>query len=243
MVRLRIVLAALALLAFAALILTSPPALEAESRRLSVALRLLLVPLALTSLGLARGWTWSRWLGLATGVAVLPWTVALLATPGPGLDRARVWIAAAAALALIGSLAGERMFRHFEGSAGLEWAGRRLSLVRWAIVCNLAAVLNLYVFATAYRPSAAWHSAIPGSLAIGLVLGVWLLARRRTLGLFVLGAGCLLLPPAAWYFVTREASTAAEAWLFAVLLGPGLITALATLASFAAPMWRYSTRR
>lgn len=240
MLGVRKVVACGALLSLGWLILSMPaPAFPAQ-----VDLRMVLVPLLLpllaTIAGILAGWPWSRWLGLSAAIAVLPWAVAFVSGQSYGVPQTRPWIVLLAASALIAALTGRVAFAHFEGrAAGADWRGPRMALVRWTVICNVAAVLNLYVFATAYAPAAVWHSLIPGGLALGLVLGVWLLAQQKTLGLLVLAPCCLLLPPASLYFVLQQPVSGAERILFGALFLPGWLTAATTLASFAGPLRRY----
>ena len=114
-----------------------------------------------------------------------------------------------------------------------------MALVRWTIICNMASVLGLYLFAVAYNYAVGWHVLIPASLLLGLLLAVLLLAHQKTGGVLQLAACCVLFVPSGSYFVWTEARYAGEAILFAVLFLPGVLTSWAVLLSFSRPMWRF----
>lgn len=238
---LRKTLAVAALIVFAALIVTSNPRdPHGGYARLSVAMWLLLVPLAVTILGIIRQAYWGRWLALAAGVAVLPWASAVLIGPRYGMPVERPMLALGAALLLLSSLLGRSMFERYEARArSADWSAKRMALVRWTIVFNIASVLALYVFVAAYDYRIDWHLAIPASLLIGLLIGVVLLAHQRTIGLLLVALCCVLFVPAGSYFVWQEASYAAEAILFAAIFLPGVLCGWATLLAFSKAIWRY----
>ncbi|UCF18958.1 MAG: hypothetical protein JSU87_13650 [Gemmatimonadota bacterium] len=240
MIRLRKAVALAALITFGALIVTSNPAPHPQGGVLSRATWPLLLPLAATIVGLLREAPWSRWLALAAAIAVLPWAVALALTPDYLVPIARPATALAAALALLASLPGKAMFERYEGrSRGLDWSGRRMTLVRWTVICNSASVLALYLFVAAFDFQIEWYALILAVTLCGLILGVLLLAYQRTVGLLVVALCCLCFPPAGLYFVWQEAIDVGEAILFLVIFAPGLLTGWASLLVFARPMWRY----
>jgi hypothetical protein len=238
MVGVRKTIAILALSALGGLIITSNPlGPVGPDRQLVSAVRWLLLPLGVTIAGLVLDRPWGRWVAIATGIAVLPWSVALTFGETYGASTTRPTIALVASLLLLVSLPGRAMFERFEGRIkDLDWRGRRMSLLRWTIICNIAAALALYPFVTAYEARIAWHIAIPAVLLAGLVLGVLLLAYQKTAGLLWVALCCLLFVPAGAYFVSQEASHAGEAVLFASLFAPGVLTAWASLIAFGRPI-------
>ena len=245
MITLRKLLSLGALSLWAALILTAfGSAPSAGKLGLNTALRLLLLPLAVTFAGILRERAWGRWLGLAGALAVLPWSVAYLSTEGPRPPMGRAWLAFAAAAVLLAGLSGRAMLKRFEGPE----ASRPLPpgpgrLVRWTLIGNIAAAIVLYVFVAAYEYQAAWRILIPGVLLGCLIVGVLLLGLGKTLGLLLVGAGCILFVPAGLYFVRAEAASAGEGVLFAVVMLPGVLMGWVTLLAFARPMGRLLLRK
>jgi len=240
MLRVRKTLAVLALLALAGLAVTAPYRNPiGEYRREVVAMWVALAPLAAAIVAIILNRPWGRWLALAVAVAVLPWAAVLTFGNTYGAPRTRPTIALGAASALLLGLTGRTVYRGFEGAAkGIDWSGRRMTLVRWTIILNLASVLGLFLFAVFYTPRVAWHAAIPGSLLIGLLAGILLLARQRTAGLLLVALCCVLFVPAGGYFVANEARYAGEAMLFGALFAPGVFAGMATLFAFAKPLLR-----
>ncbi|MEJ2342957.1 MAG: hypothetical protein P8Y10_12210 [Gemmatimonadales bacterium] len=229
-----------ALTTLGGLIITSNPSGPGGDDRVLTALWLLLVPLAITIGGLAGEAYWSRWLALAAGVAVLPWGTALTVTPTYGHPALPRLLLLAASLLLLLSLTGRSMFAHYEGRAGnTAWSGRLMGLVRWTIICNIASVLSLYLFVVAYDYELAWQFAILASLFGGLVAGVLLLARGRTVGILIVGLCSACFVPVGGLFVWREATYAGEALLFAAIFLPGVLTAWISLVAFGKPIWRF----
>ncbi|MEJ2310902.1 MAG: hypothetical protein P8Y11_00820 [Gemmatimonadales bacterium] len=229
-----------ALTTLGGLIITSSPSGPGGDDRVLTALWLLLVPLAITIGGLAGEAYWSRWLALAAGVAVLPWGTALTVTPTYGHPALPRLLLLAASLLLLLSLTGRSMFAHYEGRAGnTAWSGRLMGLVRWTIICNIASVLSLYLFVVAYDYELAWQFAILASLFGGLVAGVLLLARGRTVGILIVGLCSACFVPVGGLFVWREATYAGEALLFAAIFLPGVLTAWISLVAFGKPIWRF----
>jgi len=241
MTRARTAIAVIALLAFAALVLTAEPTGPPIGRdRLTMALRFLLPVLAVTVVGLLRGAYWSRWLALGGALAVLPWATALTVVPGPGMSVWRQSLALAASLVLLLSLPGRAMTERFEGDRkGKDRSDRRFTLVRWAAICNIASVLALYLFVMVYNYRVSGYAVVTGGLAFGLLIGVLLLAHGRTVGLLAVAACCLLLVPSGAFFVWSEARHTGEAILFVLLFLPGVLTSLASLIAFWRPMRRY----
>jgi hypothetical protein len=240
-VRLKTALAVAALVTLGGLIIASRPSGQpVNNDRFVVAMWVLLAPLLITVVGLIRGSYWSRWVALAGGIAVLPWAAVLALAGGPGVPVARPSIALGASVLLILSLVGRGMFDRFEGRArGADWGGRRMTLVRWTIICNLASILGLYLFVAVYEARIAWHFLIPAFLLFGLVLGVLALAHGRTAGLLAVALCCVLFVPAGGYFVWQEARYAGEAILFIVVFLPGVLTGWASLFAFGGPIRRY----
>ncbi len=201
----------------------------------------LLLPLGLTVFGVIASKAWARWLALASAIALLPWALAIVAEDGFRIRQIEPWLVLGASVLLLITLTGRATYDDFEGRDPTErWAGRRMALIRWTVICNVAAVLNLWTFATAYTPAAAWHTLIPGLSAVGLVLGAGFLARQKTVGLLILAVCCVAFPPAASYFVSEQSTGAAEKLLFVFLFLPGWTTAVASLVSFAGPIRRFA---
>ncbi len=241
MIGLRKALAVAALIIFGLLILSANlRAPHGGYGRFAVAMWVLLVPLVITIAGIIREAYWGRWLALGAGVAVLPWAAAVLLGPRYGMPVLRATLALGAALALLLSLPGRRMFERYEArTSSADWSSQRMTLVRWTIVFNIASVLSLYLFVAAYEPRIGWHVVIPASLLIGLLAGVVLLAYQKTVGVLLVALCCVCFVPAGGYFVWHEASYAAEAILFAVIFLPGVLSGWATLLAFSKAIWRY----
>jgi hypothetical protein len=230
--------AILALISLAGLILTFERGPYGVDPRLVVAIRLLLLPLGLTIIGLALEKFWSRWLGLAGALAVLPWACVLTFGLPRGAPLLQQTIALVASLVLLVSLSGRAMFERYEGKAGRDWNAPRMGLVRWTIILNLASVLGLFLFVVVYRYAIGWHVAIPAVLLAGLLLGVLLLAKQKTVGLLLVVLSCVLFVPAGTFFVWQEASYTGEIYLFAVAFLPGIIAGWVCLFAFGRPVWR-----
>jgi hypothetical protein len=176
-------------------------------------------------------------LALAGAVAVLPWAVVLTFGLPDGVPLMQQTVALIASLLLLATLPGRAMFERFEGKAAMDWSGPRMTLVRWTIILNMASALGLSLFVALYRYSIEWHVAIPAVLLLGLLVGVLLLARQRTLGLLLVMVSCLLFVPAGTYFVWREASHTGEVYLFAASFLPGIAAGWACLFAFGRPIW------
>ncbi len=231
-------MAILALLALGGLILTLERGAYGVDPRLVLATRLLLIPLGVTVLGLVLEKTWGRWLGLAGAIAVLPWALVLTFGLPKGAPLTQQAIALAASLVLLVSLTGRAMFERYEGTAATDWSGPRMGLVRWTIILNLASVLGLFLFVVVYRYAIQWHLAIPAVLLGGLLIGVTLLARQKTIGLLLVAVSCVLFVPAGGYFVWKEARYTGEMYLFAAAFLPGIVAGWACLVAFGKPIWR-----
>jgi hypothetical protein len=237
MVRIRKVVAILALAALGGLMLTLDRGAYGVNPRLLAFTGVMLVPLVLTAIGLALDKIWSRWLALAAAVAVLPWAVVLTFGLPDGVPLMQQAIALVASLVLLVALPGQAMFERFEGKAKMDWSGRRMALVRWTIILNMASALGLSLFVVLYRYSIEWHVAIPAVLLLGLVAGVLLLATQKTIGLLLVMVSCVLFVPAGAYFVWKEASHTGEVYLFAASFLPGVIAGWACLLAFGKPLW------
>ncbi len=238
MVLMRKVAAILALAALGGLIMTLERGSYGVNPRLVVVTRVLMVPLVLTMIGLALEKAWSRWLALAGAVAVLPWAVVLTFGLPDGAPLMQQSIALIASLLLLLSLSGRAMVERYDGKAAMDWSGPRMGLVRWTIILNIATVIGLFLFVALYRYAVEWHLAIPLILLIGLVVGVLLLGRQKTIGLLLVGLACVLFVPGGTYFVWREASYTGEVYLFAALFLPGVIAGWACLFTFGGPIWK-----
>ena len=239
MLNFRKAIAILALLTFAGLIVTfepvGPPGLNGGLRTAGLAL---LWPLAACIGAVAWNRPLGRWVALASAIAVLPWATVLTFGPTYGAPIVRQAIALVAALVLLGSLSGDRVYGVFEGRAqGIDWRAPKMSLVRGAIICNLASILTLFFFVVAYEPRGGTRLVGLGLLMLGLAVGVFALAYQKAFGLVLVALCCAAFIPVGANFVAREAVGAAEAILFAVVFTPGLVTGLACLIAFARPIW------
>ena len=238
MLRARKVIALAALLTFAGLIIAASKLPSPGGGERKLGLWALLLPLAVTFLGLARNRYWARWLGLAAGIAVLPWAAVLTLATGYGAPLTQPAVALAASLLLLMSLPGKNMFDAYEGRVtNMDWSGRHMSLVRWTVIFNIASTLALYLFVVFYDYRIAWHHISMAALLAGLVIGVVLLARQRTIGLLIVALCCVCFVPLGAYFVWTEATDAGEAILFAVVFAPGILTGWASLLTFWKPLW------
>lgn len=237
MIAFRKAIALLALAAQAGLIVTLERGAYGVNPRLVVVTHLLLIPLVITAIGLLMDRFWSRWLALAGAVAVLPWAVVLTFGLPSGAPLAQQTVALIASLLLLLSLTGQAMFDRYEGRASMDWSGPRMGLVRWTIILNIASVIGLSLFVAVYRYTIEWHVAIPAILLLGLVTGVSLLARQKTIGLLLVGAACILFLPAGSFFVWKEAAYTGEVFLFAAAFLPGIGAGWACLFAFGKPIW------
>jgi hypothetical protein len=242
MIKLRQWMAVAALTMLAVLIVTaSRSGIAGNTDRLVLALRVLLVPLVITMGGVLASRAWGRWAALAAGLAVLPWSTAFVLTADPMIPLTPPVLALTASLALLGSLSGRAMVDHFEGETHLMALPSPLGrVVRWTVIGNVAAAIVLYFFVAAYEYRVSWRMAIPGLLLLGLVVGVLLLARGRTLGLVLVGGSCVLFVPAGGYFVWTEAASIAEAMLFIVAVLPGVVMGWVSVVVFGKPLWRFA---
>lgn len=240
MVRMRKTAAFAALLALGGLVVILSPRTQLDGYgRFELAVTALLLPLVAAMAGILLEAFWARWLALAIGVAVLPWSLVLTVVP-LGLPIRRQAVALAAALLLLLSMAGRTMLARYEGrSESTDWTGRRMGVVRWTIVCNIASILFLYLFTAVYDYRVDWVLALPAALMLGMIGGVVLLARGKTLGVLAVAVSCLLLVPAGTCFVWTEANHVGEIVLFALSFLPGILTGLASLIVFGGPMWRF----
>ena len=239
MILIRKTLAIAALVMLGMLIVAASPD-GPGSVRVDRTLWLFLVPILGTICGLVLNLPWSRWLGLAAGIAVLPWAAALALGPSYGSPLFPRAALLASSLALLASLTGKQMFGRYEGRArSADWSGARMTLARWTIICNVASVLALFLFVTAYDYGIRWHFMALLTLLGGLAIGVLLLATGRTAGLMLVALCSLCFAPIGIHFVLQEAVFYGEAILFAAIFLPGILTALASAFTFGRPIWRY----
>jgi hypothetical protein len=235
----------LAIFALAALgtlaLLLAPRAAEGPpgSERLGIAILLLLLPLVWAIAGLLFRRASGRWIGLAVGIAVLPWATAFALGPSYGTPTWPQWVALAAAVTLLGTLTGRRMFDAHEGRLEQDWSGARMGLLRWTLIFNIAAAFALYLFVTAYDADLGGFVAVGAWLLLGLISGVWLLAYQKTIGLLILAACCIAFIPLGLVFLSREAHSAAEAWLLIAIFLPGVLLGWGSLVAFGRPMLRF----
>ena len=231
MSRIRRIAAIIALAVYGHLILQAAvPGPPLGPGRFETAMLLMLVPLAGAAAGVWTVRAWGRWLALGGAVAVLPWAAVLTATPY--LDNGPAITALAASLVLLLALGDRGTARRYEGCG-------RIPLVSWTIVTNIASILVLYLFASAYDYSMGWHFAATLALLAGLLLGVTRLAAGKTVGILAVAICCLLLIPATGLFVAREAVHAGEVFLLAAAFLPGILTAAACVAVYGGPIWRF----
>lgn len=242
MTRLRSALAvvALATLGVLALLLT-PSAGDGSpgSERLGIAILLMLLPVVWALVGLVLRRPAGRWLGLAVGIAVLPWATAFTLGPSYGTPTWPGRVALAASLTLLVTLTGRAMFEAHEGRQKVDWSGFRMGLLRWTLVFNAASAFSLYLFVMAYDADLGGFVAVGAVLLLGLVLGVWLLAHQKTFGLLILAACCLAFLPLGILFLTSESHSLAEAWLLVAVFLPGVLMGWASLVAFGRPMLRF----
>ncbi|MBT8462268.1 MAG: hypothetical protein KJO44_07055 [Gemmatimonadetes bacterium] len=242
MTRLRSVIAVAALVALGALALRFAPRSGVGppgSERLGIAILLLLLPLAWATVGLVLRRAAGRWIGLAVGIAVMPWATAFVVGPTYGAPTWPAWVALAASLTLLLSLTGRRMFEAHEGRLDVDWSGPRMGILRWTIIFNAASALALYLFVMAYDADFGGFVTVGIWLLLGLLLGVWLLAHQKTFGLLILAACCVAFIPLGTVFLRREAGSPEEAWLLVAVFLPGVLMGWASLVAFGRPMLRF----
>lgn len=241
--------AALAIIALAGLgalaLVLAPGAADGPpgGERLGVAVLLLLLPLAWALVGLVLRRPAGRWLGLAVGIAVLPWAAAFSFGPTYGAAMWPGWLALAASITLLVTLTGRTMFEAHEGRTGVDWSGFRMGLLRWTIIFNAASAFALYLFVMAYDADLEGFVAVGVWLLLGLLLGVWLLAHQRTIGLLILAVCCVAFLPLGVMFLQREAHSPEEAWLLVAVFLPGVLMGWASLIAFGRPILRFLQSR
>jgi hypothetical protein len=207
--------------------------------RLGFAIVLLLLPLGWAIVGLLMRRAAGRWLGLAVGIAVLPWAAAFVLGPSYGKPTWPQWVAMAASLTLLVALTGRTMFEAHEGRSEVDWSGARMGLLRWTLVFNTASAFSLFLFVMAYDADFGSFLALGAWLLLGLVLGVWLLAHQKTVGLLVLAFCCVAYLPLGALFLSREPHSTPEAWLLVAVFLPGVLTGWASLIAFGRPLLRF----
>ena len=238
----RTTLAVLALVALAALVLLLVPRAAGGppgNERLGVAILFLLLPVAWAIVGLLLRRASGRWFGLAIGIAVLPWATAFTFSPSYGAPTWPQRVALIAALVLLISLTGRRMFEAHEGRMSVDWSGFRMGLLRWTLIFNIAAAFALYLFVTAYDANISGFVQVGAWLLLGLISGVWLLANQKTIGLLILAACCVAFVPLGIEFLRREAHSPEEAWLLVAIFLPGVLLGWISLIAFGRPMLKF----
>jgi hypothetical protein len=238
MILLRKTIAIGALLTLGALIVGLERGAYGVNPGLVVATKVLLIPLGIAIVGLVLEKHWGRWMGLAAAVAVLPWAIYLTFGLPPGVPLMQQTVALVASASLLLVLTGRAMFGRYEGRAATDWSGPRMGLVRWTLILNLASAVGLFVFVSVYRYRIDWHVAVPAVLLAGLVAGVLLLAKQKTVGLLLVALCCVLFIPAGAFFVWVESSWAGGARIFAASFLPGVLAGWACLIVFGKPVWR-----
>jgi hypothetical protein len=234
MTRLRSALAVFALATLGMLVLLLAPRAgdgPPGSERLGIAIFLMLLPLGWALVGLVLRRPAGRWLGLAVGIAVLPPSYGAATWPGR--------VALAASITLLLALTGRGMFEAHEGRLEVDWSGVRMGVLRWTIIFNAASAFALYLFVMAYDANLGGFVAVGAWLLLGLVLGVWLLAHQKTIGLLILATCCVAFLPLGIMFMEREAHSPEEAWLLVAVFLPGVVMGWASLVAFGRPMLRF----
>ncbi len=242
MTRLRSALAVFALATLGMLVLLLAPRAgdgPPGSERLGIAMFLMLLPLGWALVGLIMRRPAGRWLGLAVGIAVLPWAAAFTFGPSYGTATWPGQVALAASLTLLLVLTGRAMFEAHEGRLDVDWSGVRMGVLRWTIIFNAASAFALYLFVMAYDANLGGFVAVGAWLLLGLVLGVWLLAHQKTIGLLILATCCIAFLPLGIMFMEREAHSPEEAWLLVAVFLPGVVMGWASLVAFGRPMLRF----
>jgi RsiW-degrading membrane proteinase PrsW (M82 family) len=243
MIGLRRALAVLALATLGGLVIVLAPRAAdpapSGTGRLTIAIFLFLLPLLGSLAGLLLRRASGRWLGLAVGIAVLPWATAFVTGPSYGAPTWPQWVALAASVTLLVTLTGRRMFEAHEGRLDVDWSGFRMGLLRWTIIFNAASAFALYLFVMAYEPDMDGFVMVGAWLLLGLVLGVWLLAHQKTIGLMILAACCIAFVPLGAMFLDREAHSPEEAWLLVAVFLPGVLMGWVSLIAFGRPILRF----
>ena len=238
MIQLRKFTAVLALLALGGLIVTLERGSYGVNPRLVVATRVLLLPLSAAIIGLILETYWGRWLALAAAVVVLPWAIFLTFGLPSGVPLLQQTIALVAASTLVAVLPGRAMFERYDCQAATDWSGARMGLVRWTIILNVAFAVGLFIFVAVFGDGFEWHVSIPALLLAGLLAGVPLLARQKTIGLLLVALSCVLFVPAAVFFVREESSWVGGASIFGIGFLPGIVAGWACLLVFGKPLWQ-----
>jgi hypothetical protein len=197
--------------------------------------------LLLGMLGLAQGAWWGRIVPLAWS-----WGVAAVSTLALVLGAPRVWLVLAGALVLIACLSGKEMFARYEGQAPppLDWTRPGMRLVRTAVIANVYAFLVAVALVPAlttdhscelngFHPQQAAACLAMAAILLG---GLVLLARQRTVGLFLVAVSVVGLP------LTLVALEDESVLLCAVAFGPGIICGWMALARFVPGMIRLLRR-
>ena len=199
----------------------------------------LLAPLLAVAIGVIRGAKWGTSLGLAVSLSVLPWATVLTLTPSFGAPITRQVVALiGSGVLLLALLFPARSEGVRQPDADNRSRVGKSRWIRWCLVLNLVSALNLYLFVIAYAFGASWQLLVLGTLLVGLLFGLGLLARNVTGGLLVLGLSAILMVPGSALFVAAEAKSTGEAWLFVFLFAPGDIAALGTAASLSNALTR-----
>jgi len=242
MIRLRSALAVAALTTLGVLVVILVPRTAdgpPGSERLGIAMFLMLLPLGWALVGLIMQRPAGRWLGLAIGIAVLPWAAAFTFGPSYGAATWPGQVALAASVALLLALTGRGMFEAHEGRLDVDWGGFRMGILRWTIIFNAASAFALYLFVMAYDADLGGFVAVGAWLLLGLVAGVWLLAHQKTIGLLILALCCVAFLPLGILFLEREAHSPEEALLLVAVFLPGVVMGWASLVTFGRPMLRF----
>jgi hypothetical protein len=201
--------------------------------------------LLLGTLGLAQGAWWGRIVPLAWSVGV-----AAVSTLALVLGAPRVWLVLAGALVLIPCLSGKEMFARYEGKAPppLDWTRPGMRLVRTAMIANVYAFLVAVALIPALTTVHScvlngfhWQQAA-ACLAMAAILlgGLVLLARQRTVGLFLVAVSVVGLP--LTLMARRGALEDGSVLLFAVAFGPGILCGWLALGRFVPGMVRLLRR-
>jgi hypothetical protein len=219
-----------------------------------------LAALLVGTVALARGAWWGRFLPLAwsASLAVLGLTVAPVKEGyGTGtMNWGLTFLGGAILLPLC--LVGREMFARYEGQAPppLDWTRPGMRLVRAAVVANLSAFLGGMVLAPAifawrqhYDPYATIDAPNPDptallaiclAMTVLMLIGVVLLARQRTAGLFLVAIAAVGVPLVL--IANREVLKGPGAWIFMGVFGPALLCGWVAVGRFVPGMVRLLRR-
>ena len=195
------------------------------------------------AVGVGRSARWARWIALAWSIPV-----GLVGLPALFLNAPIGGALLAYAILLAGSLAGSRMFDHFEqrAPAAVAWSRPGMSFVRAALITNLGALMGGMALVPVILPHGDCLGCPEPAQPIAIVFtalaalsasGLLLLARRKTAGLLLVvlaAAGTLVT------FIVASHSDHPRDWPLAlILVAPAVVTAVAALVRCLPAMVRF----